>query len=102
LKADLEGEIKKLAAFLEIEVVPETWPAILEHCHIDYMRELAMRNERMKTVFKGGGATFINKGTNGRWRDLLTADDLAKFAAVVAQNLTPECARWLETGRLPD
>ena len=102
LKADLEGEIKKLAAFLEIEVAPETWPAILEHCHIDYMRELAIRNERMKTVFKGGGATFINKGTNGRWRDLLTPDDLAKFAAVVAQNLTPECARWLETGRLSD
>ena len=102
LKADLRGEIEKIAAFLEIEVAPELWPAILEHCSIDYMRMVASRNERAKTVFKNGGATFINKGTNGRWRDVLTADDIARYEAEVARHLTPECAEWLATGRLPD
>ena len=102
LKADLRGEIEKIADFLEIEVEPKSWPAILEHCSFEYMKALAAKNERHKRVFKGGGAAFINRGTNGRWRDVLTAEDNAKYQAEVARNLTPEAASWLETGRLPD
>ena len=48
--------------------------------------------------FKGGEASFIYKGTNGRWRDLLTADDLALYEAAKARVLPPDCAAWLETG----
>jgi len=48
-----------------------------------------------------GGSTFINKGTNGRWKDMLTEADLAKYAAKVEEKLSPACARWLETGELP-
>ena len=102
LKADLRGEIEKIAAFLDIEVDPKLWPAILEHCSLDYMKMVAARDERAKVVFKGGGATFVNKGTNGRWRDVLTADDIARYEAEVARNLTPECAEWLATGTLRD
>jgi aryl sulfotransferase len=101
LKADLEGEIAKIAAFLEIEVEPKLWPAILEHCSFDYMKMVAARDERAKQVFKDGGNTFIHKGTNGRWRDVLTADDIASYEAEVAKHLTPDCARWLATGELP-
>lgn len=102
LKADLQGEIEKIAAFLEIDVDPKLWPAILEHCSFDYMRMLAMRSERAKLLFKEGGATFINKGTNGRWRDLLTADDIARYDAEVKRNLTSDCAEWLAAGRPPN
>lgn len=103
LKADLRGQIEKIAEFLEIEVPPSAWPAILEHCSIDYTRKVANQWEKAtgRSPFKDGGNTFINKGTNGRWRDILTADDIARYEAEVAKNLTPECARWLETGRLP-
>ena len=38
LKADLPGEVRKLAAFLEIDVDDAKWPTILEHCSFDYMR----------------------------------------------------------------
>src|SRR5688572_1917297 len=68
LKADLRGEIEKIAEFLEIEVAPETWPAILEHCSFDYTRMVAEKEDRARYVFKAGAKTFINKGTNGRWR----------------------------------
>ena len=76
------------------------WPTILEHCSFDYMRARAM--EKDDPLLKGGGATFYNKGTNGRWRDVLTAEDNARFHAGAAQNLTPDAAKWLETGDLPD
>lgn len=101
LKADMPGEIARIAKFLDIEVAPEAWPAILEHCSFDFMRQKAIA-ESDGTVFKGGGATFFNKGTNGRWRDVLTPEDVARYEAEVARNLTPECAEWLATGRLPD
>ena len=63
------------------------------------MRGRAM--EREEYLLKGGGATFYNKGTNGRWRDVLTTEDNARYEAEVARHLSPECAEWLATGRLP-
>ena len=39
--------------------------------------------------------TFLYKGTNGRWQGELTNEELARYAAAVAENLTPECATWL-------
>lgn len=100
-KADLEGQIREIADFLEIAVGPALLPAIVEHCSFDYMRREAIA-EGPGHIFKEGGATFFHKGTNGRWRDVLTADDLARYDAEVRQHLTVDAARWLETGRLPD
>ena len=41
---------------------------------------------------------FINKGTNGRWADTLTPEDVAEYEARAERELGPECARWLATG----
>lgn len=101
LKANLRGQIEKIAEFLDIGVEDATWPAILEHCSLEYTRMVADRQERMHHIFKGGGKTFINKGTNGRWRDVLTSEDIARYEAEAARHLTPECVEWLATGRLP-
>ena len=101
LKADLRGQIEKIAEFLDIDVKEANWPPILEHCSLEYTRMVADRQQRMHDIFKGGGKTFINKGTNGRWRDVLTPDDIVRYEAEAARHLTPECAEWLATGRLP-
>ena len=53
------------------------------------------------SIFDGGARVFINKGTNGRWRDVLTEEDIARYEAEVARNLTPDWAKWLATGELP-
>jgi aryl sulfotransferase len=49
-------------------------------------------------MWVGGAKTFINKGTNGRWRDTLTAAQSAEYEARALAELGPECARWLATG----
>jgi aryl sulfotransferase len=49
-------------------------------------------------LWEGGAKTFINKGTNGRWRDVLTARDNALYEALAVEKLGPECAKWLATG----
>ena len=102
LKADLPGEICRIAAFLDIAIDAARLPAINEHCGIEHMRAQAAAFERLKHRFKGGGATFINKGTNERWRDVLSPAEIAKCDAIAAERLTPDCASWLATGTLPN
>ena len=102
LKADLPGQIRRIAAFLEIPLDEATMPAMLEHCSIEHMRATAAQHSPViDMVFQHGGATFFNKGTNGRWKDVLTAADLEKYDRLVRENLTPDCARWMAMGELP-
>lgn len=99
LKADLEGEARTLARFLEIDVPSATWPAILEHCSFAHMKANANRVAPLGgAIFEGGGESFIHKGTNGRWRDVLSADDRARYEARALAELGSECAAWLARG----
>ncbi len=99
MKADLAGAIREIADFLQIEPDAAGFAKIREHCGFDYMKahaELAAPNG--DTVFKGGARTFINKGTNNRWRDVLSADEVAEYEAKALAELGPECAAWLAGG----
>lgn len=99
LKADPQGKIRELAAFLDIAVADDTWPSILEHCSFDYMKRNADKAAPLGgLLWEGGAARFINKGTNGRWRDLLTEQDNDRYRQLAVEQLGPDCARWLEGG----
>ena len=71
---------------------------MVEHCGIDYMRTAAANSPMLDHIFSGGSSTFFNKGTNGRWRDALSAADIEKYERTASAHLTPECARWVATG----
>jgi len=101
LTADLSSEVRRVGDFLGIEIDEVSWPAILEHCSLNYMRKVASEEAGIKMVFKDGADTFFNKGTNGRWKDVLSAAEIARCDEVAAQRLTPDCAHWLRTGELP-
>jgi len=65
----------------------------------------AMRTEArdgaspLGVVLEGGVDRFYFQGTNGRWRDVLTEDDLARYDRAASANLDPALRRWLEHGR---
>jgi aryl sulfotransferase len=72
---------------------------IVEHCTFDWMKEHGEKIVPMAgAMWVGGTKTFINKGTNGRWRETLTAEESAEYEARAVAELGPECARWLATG----
>jgi aryl sulfotransferase len=99
LKRDLAGSIRDIAAFLDIAIDEATFPAILEHCSFDYMKARAELSAPLGgTLWEGGAATFINKGTNGRWRDVLSPDESAAYEARAVIELGPLCAEWLKNG----
>ncbi len=101
LKADLAGEMGRIADFLEIDIPEADWPGIVHRCTFDYMKANADRFAPVGgIIFDGGGASFINKGVNGRWRDVLSAEEVAAYERTAVEKLGPGCARWLATGEL--
>jgi aryl sulfotransferase len=102
LKHDLAGQVRGIADFLNIEVQEATFPAILEHCTFDYMKAHAELYAPLGGAqWEGGASTFINKGTNGRWHDVLSAEECADYEARAVAELGPDCAHWLKTGEMP-
>lgn len=100
LKQDLEGEMRRIAAFLDCDIPEDRWPQILEHCTFDWMKIHAENVAPLGgAIFEGGAQTFINKGVNGRWKDVLTADDIAAYEARAVAELGLDCARWLADGQ---
>jgi aryl sulfotransferase len=103
LKADMPTQIRRIANFLDIPIDEDRWPAILEHCSFDYMKANASDSVALGGVFWDGGAeTFIHKGTNGRWRDVLTAEDYCRYKETAQRELGENCAHWLATGHSPE
>jgi len=100
LKADLAGEMRRIAAFLGQEVPEDLWPSVVERCTFESMRARGNEIGPFELVFEGGTESFLYKGTNGRWRDVLTAEELELYRRRVAETLSPEAAAWLEHGSL--
>jgi len=100
LKADLDGEMRRIAAFLDLVVPEASWPAVVERCTFEAMRARPDDLGPFELVFEGGAQSFLYKGTNGRWHDVLTAGELALYQEQVAKLLSADAARWLEQGSL--
>ena len=99
LKRDMPAEIRRLAAFIETPIDESQWDSVLRHCSFDYMKEHGEKSVPLGGAFWNGGAkSFINKGTNGRWRDVLTSEESSKYERRALVELDRECAHWLATG----
>lgn len=100
LKADLPAEVRRIAGFLGVPLDDAECARVVRECQIDRMREIALEgDDPLNGFFEGGAKRFFFKGTNGRWRDVLDADDLALYEEAKRRVLAPECAAWLERGR---
>lgn len=102
LSSNLAGEVKRIADFLGISLSEDALPGLMQTFSLDAMREEQMRvdnAENRTSIWKDGARTFFFKGTNGRWKEVLSAEELAMYEEKTAQVLTPECRAWLEKGR---
>lgn len=95
---DLPGELRRLAGFLNIPMTAEMTDALLPDLTLESLRSAA-ESHGSNSSFKGGAKTFFFKGTNGRWRDVLSAEELALYEEKAIQVLTSDCQAWLEQGR---
>jgi len=99
LKRDLAGELDRIARFLNVSLDQQQHEAVLRHCSFDWMKAHASRSAPLGgALWDGGAETFIHRGTNGRWRETLTAADCAEYETRAIAELGPECAAWLANG----
>lgn len=103
LKRDMPAEIRRIARFLDIPIDASRWDAILEHCSFDWMKRNAAKSVPLGGAFWDAGAeVFIHKGTNGRWREVLSRTESAEYERRARAELGEACAHWLATGELVD
>ncbi|MDA0747838.1 MAG: sulfotransferase domain-containing protein [bacterium] len=106
LKENLGDEILRIAAYLEMDLPEGKLEEVMAAVSFDTVKQdaIAREEERVKDrselTFKEGARTFFYKGTNGRWKDVLTEEDLALYEAAAQRELSLECRRWLECGEL--
>ena len=103
LKRDLPGQMRRVAAFLGITLDAESFDAAVRHSSFEDMKTHAEKcAPRGGRFLQGGPRTFIHKGTNRRWRDVLNADDCRRYETAAKERLGRRCARWLAEGGSPD
>jgi aryl sulfotransferase len=65
------------------------------------MKQHATKSVPLGGAFwEGGAQTFIHKGTNGRWREVLSREESGKYEDMALEKLGESCAYWLATGEL--
>lgn len=101
LKKDPEGQIRTIADFIDNPVSEENWPKVIEHSSFDYMKKHAAETVPGGGIFFTGGAeTFLHSGTNKRWQNTLTEEDIQNYEERALRELGQECANWLAKGSL--
>ena len=83
MKADLDAQMRQVSEFLGIPVDEQRWSELVELCTFASMKARPDEIGDFESHFVGGADTFLYKGTNDRWRDVLTEDELATFDTLV-------------------
>ena len=104
MKTDLFSCIKKVASFLEIKITSDEITNVQNSISFEAMRANADSYVPDGGIsWKGGSKTFLNKGINGRWRDLLAEKELQLYEVATKKSLSFDCRYWLENGgEVPD
>jgi len=90
LKADLDGEMRRISAFLDIPVNEAIWPSLVEAATFEAMkRDGDSLLAGMERGFEGGHKSFLHKATNGRWQGAVDEADLARYRAKIEAALSP-------------
>jgi aryl sulfotransferase len=95
LSADLEGEMRRLAAHLGISVPDATWPSLVRAASFEQMRAVADRLKPFPGLNSNGNTAFFRKGASGAGRGLLTPAELAHYNERVARLAPPDLLAWL-------
>lgn len=101
LQADLEGEMRRLAARLAIAVPEARWPSLVEAAGFAQMRARADELAPAPPGVLRDRAAFFRRGGSGAGLELLTADALARYETRVAR-LAPDLRAWLHHGSRAD
>jgi aryl sulfotransferase len=100
LLADLDGEMRRVSAYLDIPVNETLWPTLVQSATFNAMKANAEKMAPASTIgLWKDTSNFFHRGTNRRWEGALTDEQIARYRRLAAERLEPQLARWLEYGR---
>ena len=99
MQADLAGEMRRLAGVLRIPVDETVLPSLVEAAGFGRMKErVDDLAPEIDHLFWRDTTRFFNRGGSGQWQDLLTAEDMKTYEAVIDQAVSPDLAEWVHFG----
>jgi aryl sulfotransferase len=100
MKADLDGEMRRLSAFLAIPVDERVWPQLVEAASFAAMRSNADAAAPGAHLGEWRSNTdFFRRSRMGEWRRALSAENQALYDTLSSQRMDAAMKRWLEGGR---
>jgi aryl sulfotransferase len=99
LKADLPGQLARLAEVLSIEMSQERIEELAAAATFDNMRHRADElAPGIDAKLWRNNRDFFRSGTSGQWRQLLDQADIDRYHKRVAELAPPDLAAWLHAG----
>jgi aryl sulfotransferase len=99
LRADLEGEMRRIADRLDIAVAEREWPTLVEAATFERMRERADEVAPDPSGILKDRAAFFRGGVSGSGEALLSARQLDRYLARAAELAPPDLLSWLHRRR---
>jgi aryl sulfotransferase len=100
LSRDLEDEMRRLAAFLDVRVGAAAWPGLLEAASFSAMKRSA--DETAPGAHLGewsSNGAFFARARLDEWREALSPANQALYDEVAPKRAEPALRAWLERGR---
>ena len=99
MKADLNGEMRRLASVLNIDVDESRWDELVAAATFGRMKDRAEELAPQVTHgFWNETGRFFNKGSSGQWQSFFGDDDLARYEARLREVASPDLAEWVDEG----
>jgi len=95
LAADLEGEMRRIAAWLDIEVDEARWPGLVNAATFAEMKSKAEQVAPDPAGIFHSRDAFFRRGTSGSASGLLTAQELEAYERRVAAMAPQDLLAWL-------
>ena len=99
LKADLEGQMRRVAALLGITIDEAKWPALVKAATFAEMKSNADRTapDTNHAIWLSN-SEFFHKGSNAQWRGAISEASLQVYEDVKRARFEPAFTDWLEKG----
>ena len=100
LLKQLDPEMRRLSAFLDVSVDEAHWPVLVEAASFQSMRSRADATAPGAHVGEWrDNRAFFRMARMGQWRSVLSADNQALYERIAGERLDPAHRAWLERGR---
>jgi len=95
LISDLDGQMRRLAVLLGIDVAAEAWPDLVDAATFARMRSRADALAPNHAGILKDTAAFFRRGSSGSGRELVADDELAHYRKRVEQMAPKDLVDWL-------